>query len=198
MYTDDLSYSGDYYIDETDSLCVAPDTKRLASCCFTGHRNIPKDKVTTIVAGLKSTVSYYASKGITNFRAGGALGFDTLAAAVVIDLKRSNPQMRLILDLPYEGQADTWTEDQKRIYQFTKDNADQINFYGDAPTNKKAFSELMFKRNRALVDNSQYCVCYLNKRRGGTLYTVEYAKKHGLEIFNLAEEENLKQYSIFD
>lgn len=44
----------------------------------------------------------------------------------------------------------------------------------------------MHKRNRHLVDNSSVCVCYLNRESGGTAYTVNYAKKNGLEIINLA------------
>lgn len=46
----------------------------------------------------------------------------------------------------------------------------------------------MFKRNRHLVDNSSVCICYQTKETGGTAYTVEYARKHGLRIINLAEE----------
>ncbi len=44
------------------------------------------------------------------------------------------------------------------------------------------------KRNRHLVDYSSACICYLNKSTGGTAYTVEYAKKRGLQIINLAEK----------
>ncbi|MCL2883887.1 MAG: hypothetical protein FWF49_00185 [Oscillospiraceae bacterium] len=41
-------------------------------------------------------------------------------------------------------------------------------------------------RNRALVDHSDVCVCFLNKSTGGTAYTVKYAQKKGLSIINLA------------
>ncbi len=40
--------------------------------------------------------------------------------------------------------------------------------------------------NRYLVDNSGVCVCYLTRDAGGTAYTVNYAKRQGLEIINLA------------
>ena len=45
----------------------------------------------------------------------------------------------------------------------------------------------MAKRNRHLVDNSSVCVAYLTRSGGGTAYTVEYAKKHGLKIINIAK-----------
>ena len=44
----------------------------------------------------------------------------------------------------------------------------------------------MLKRNRHLVDNSSVCICYLTESTGGTAYTVEYARKSGLTIVNLA------------
>ena len=45
----------------------------------------------------------------------------------------------------------------------------------------------MARRNRALVDGSDYCVAYLTKNSGGTLYTCSYALKKGVELINLAD-----------
>ena len=47
----------------------------------------------------------------------------------------------------------------------------------------------MHKRNRHLVNYSGVCVCYLTKDSGGTAYTVQYAKGEGLEIINIAQNE---------
>ena len=43
-------------------------------------------------------------------------------------------------------------------------------------------------RNRHLVDHSGTCICYLTRSAGGPAYTVDYARKKGLRIINLAEE----------
>ena len=177
-------YSDDFLFEETQIL--VPDTQKLASCCFTGHRKLPKDGKRMLLAPLKSAVSYLVSaKGVNTFRAGGALGFDTFAATVIIDMKRENPKLRLALDLPFETQAQSWSDNDKRIYEFIKQNADEINYYFDGVPPKSKYSECMFKRNRALVDNSAYCICYLASNRGGTAYTVDYATRRGCEIFNL-------------
>lgn len=53
-------------------------------------------------------------------------------------------------------------------------------------------SELHYKgcelaRNRHLVNNSSYCICYLTQNNGGTAYTVNYAKNKGLKVFNIAK-----------
>jgi hypothetical protein len=45
----------------------------------------------------------------------------------------------------------------------------------------------MQKRNRHLVDNSSVCICYLTKPTGGTAYTVNYARRSGLQVINMAE-----------
>ena len=46
----------------------------------------------------------------------------------------------------------------------------------------------MHKRNRHLVDNSSICVCYLTENKGGTFYTVEYAKSKNLKVINIADK----------
>lgn len=43
----------------------------------------------------------------------------------------------------------------------------------------------MFERNRHLVNNSGYLICYLREQSGGTFYTVCYAEQQGLEILRL-------------
>ena len=39
--------------------------------------------------------------------------------------------------------------------------------------------------NRYLVNNFSRLICYYDGQPGGTAYTVEYARKNGLEIINL-------------
>lgn len=39
-------------------------------------------------------------------------------------------------------------------------------------------------RNRHLVDGSKYCICYCTRPTGGTAYTVKYALKKGLTVYN--------------
>ncbi len=40
----------------------------------------------------------------------------------------------------------------------------------------------MFERNRRMVDNCDVLLAYLESERGGTFYTVNYAKKKGKRI----------------
>ena len=165
------------------------DQKR-ASCSFTGHRVISSVDKAELLPRLKSTVLYLVSLGVRDFHCGGALGFDTLAASVVYDISREHPGVRLIPELPYENQADNWEDKDKRIYEFIKSKADEINVHSKKPKSKEEAIKALFLRNRIMIDKSHYCVCYLKSEkavRGGTAYTVNYAKLHDLQIINLAD-----------
>ena len=113
-------------------------------------------------------------QGYRYFGCGGALGFDTLAAQTVLELKNEYPQIRLILVLPCRDQTRDWKEADIAEYERIMKAADY-------------YSGCMHKRNRHLVDNSSLCICYLTEQSGGTVYTVNYARSQGLKIINVAE-----------
>lgn len=145
--------------------------------CFTGHRKIPLGQQEIVARRLKNIIVELVKKGYIFFGTGGALGFDTLAAQTVLDLKSDYPQLKLILVFPCESQADSWSATDKETYESIKGHVDKIVF-----TSREYTKWCMHKRNRHLVDNSNVCVCYLTERTGGTAYTVEYAKSKGLFV----------------
>jgi len=155
---------------------------RERTCCFTGHRELPFLKRKMIARKLEQTVTGLIQSGVQYFGAGGALGFDTLAAQTVLNLKKEYPHIKLILVLPCLSQTRGWKEQDVRIYETIKAEADKVVY-----TSQQYTQDCMHKRNRHLVDHSGVCVCYLTKDKGGTAYTVNYAKKQGLEVINLAE-----------
>ena len=151
--------------------------------CFTGHRKIPPKRMTSLARRLKTEIIELIDKGYLFFETGGALGFDTLAAQTVLDLKVDYPQIKLILVLPCLSQADSWDSEDKDTYEYIKDNADKVIY-----TSREYTRGCMHKRNRYLVDNSSACICYLTEKTGGTAYTVEYANSKGLFVINTAEK----------
>ncbi len=153
---------------------------REKTCCFTGHRQIPSGKREKIANKLESVILSLYQKGVRYYGAGGALGFDTLAAQTVIRLRENCPGMKLILVLPCLTQTRGWPVEDVEEYERIKTQADKVVY-----TSQEYTKGCMFKRNRHLVDNSSVCVCYLTKQSGGTAYTVDYAKKQGGEIFNM-------------
>ncbi|MBR2589802.1 MAG: DUF1273 family protein [Clostridia bacterium] len=151
------------------------------TCCFTGHRLIPKNEIPLIHERLKHTIIDLIKKGVIYYGSGGALGFDTLAAQTVLELKKEYPQIKLILVLPCVSQSAKWSNSDVLTYEQIKSKADKIVF-----TSQEYYDGCMLKRNRHLVDNSSYCICYLKHKRGGTFYTHNYAKQNNLQIFNVA------------
>ena len=85
--------------------------------CFTGHRKIlPKQKA-TIARRLKNEIIKLVEKNYRYFGAGGALGFDTLAAQTVLELKTEYPDVKLILVLPCLSQTRGWSALDIEIYE---------------------------------------------------------------------------------
>jgi len=151
------------------------------TCCFTGHRIIPEREYKTISKYLESKIIQLIHQDVRYFGAGGALGFDTLAALSVLKLKGEYPWIKLILVLPHKEQAKGWSEGDIKIYSQILQEADKAVY-----TSEQYQNGCMHKRNRYLVDHSDICLCYLTKTSGGTAYTVHYAKQKGLQIINIA------------
>ena len=163
--------------------------KRMQTCCFTGHRHLPPEEQAEIASRLECVISAQYQKGIRYYGAGGALGFDALAARTVICLRENCPGMKLILVLPCLTQTRGWRPEDIAEYERIKAQADKVVY-----TAQQYTPGCMHRRNRHLVDHSGVCVCYLTKESGGTAYTVNYAKRHGVEIINIAWRDGL--YSI--
>jgi len=151
------------------------------SCCFTGHRKIPSAQYNRIAERLRAEIIHLVQEGITFFYAGGALGFDTLAALTVLSLNKDHPHIKLALILPCPTQTKGWTNTDIETYEAVKARCDAFTY--TSPTYTRG---CMHARNRRLVDNTCVCLCYLTEKTGGTAYTVDYARQKGLQIINLA------------
>lgn len=103
-------------------------------------------------------------------------------AKAYVQLKKQYSHIRLILVLPCLSQTKGWSEKDIEIYEDIKRQADKIVY-----TSKEYTRGCMHKRNRHLVDNSSACIAYLTESTGGTAYTVDYARKRGLTVFNIAD-----------
>ena len=153
---------------------------RLQTACFTGHREIPVEEQSNILHKTAEAVMQLYNRGYRTFCAGGALGFDTLAARAVIALREKHPDMRLHLILPCPEQAARWSAPDRVLYETIKREADEVTYTSDSYTRY-----CMHVRNRRLVDESSACICYLKRQTGGTAYTVNYAEEKGLQIIRV-------------
>lgn len=153
------------------------------SICFTGHRVIPNDDYYRVMFLLRQNVEKKIKEGYTDFYAGGALGFDTLAALTVLRMKMTHKKVKLHLILPCENQAEKWSGEDKRMYEKIKNESDSVTYIS-----KQYTPQCMNRRNRALVDSAAYCMAYCTQTTGGTAYTIGYAMDQGVEVENIAHE----------
>ena len=149
-------------------------------CCFTGHRKISRGEMIRLPEILDKILESLVWQGVSTFRAGGAIGFDTVAALAVIEKKREHPEIRLELELPCKDQSEGWSDADKRVYEYVLSKADNVSY-----TYEKYRKGCMFERNRRLVDGSDFCVAFCSVDKGGSAYTLNYAKEKGLTVINL-------------
>ena len=152
------------------------------TCCFTGHRELPEEQLPQLRNALFKVIVRLAAQGVTRFACGGALGFDTLAAQMVLVVKEAFPQIELLLVLPCKTQDKYWPKEDQEIYREILARADRVVFVSET-----YIQGCMQKRNRLLVEGSSVCVCYCTKKQGGTVYTLNYAQQKGLKVIHLAE-----------
>ena len=153
----------------------------METVCFTGHRDIGDLEHAWLWKALQEEVECCILSGATVFRAGGALGFDTMAASCVLQLKEKYPEIKLALYLPCPDQAKGWRADSVRLYEEIKQRADSIEYISPF-----YFRGVMQKRNRTLVEGADLCIAFLREEAsGGTAYTVSYAQKRRVPVINL-------------
>ena len=151
------------------------------TCCFTGHRSLSHAELKFLVPELKKTIRALAAEGYTIFRSGGALGFDTIAALSVLDLKKEL-DIQLEIYIPCRDQDKMWPEKDKKYYRYILASADRCYCLSEYYT-----PSCMHNRNRKMVDGSDACIAFCKQNSGGTAYTVIYALKNNVRLINLAD-----------
>ena len=153
------------------------------TCFFSGHRVLPAAKKEIIKEQLiRSIVSLIEDKGVTDFIAGGALGFDTLAAQTVIDLKEEYPYIKLNMYYPCYKQFQKWSERDKNKWYNIDILCDSRIFISEEYTD-----DCMQRRNQKMVDDSYYGICFCMKNNTGTGATIKYARQCGKSVENIAD-----------
>lgn len=162
------------------------------TCCFTGYRpeKMPfkgdesTDDIRKLKADLHASINNHIEAGCIHFISGGSRGFDMWAAEYIAMLKQSCSDITLEIAVPHPGQADKWSSDYRFRYDCMLSAADAVTVLcpGYSPN-------CFHVRNRYMIENSSYLIAYYDGQPGGTSYTVSYAKKRGLQIDNLCDDQ---------
>ncbi len=156
----------------------------LDNCCaFTGHRphkfpwryNEADERCIALKTALTEQITALADAGVTDFYSGGSDGVDCWAALIVLALREKNPGLKLHCILPFEGQADKWSQSAQERYHAILNQADSIEY-----VSRDYYDGCMLDRNHRLVEAAGLLLAVYNgERRGGTAATVRYARKLG-------------------
>ncbi len=155
------------------------------SCAFTGHRILTDRQNRLCRRLLEQLIPRLVHGGVDRFCAGGALGFDTLAAEVLLTL-RDDAGLPLTLEIavPCADQDARWAQAKREEYRKILSMADYVTVLSE-----QYYSGCMQARNRYMVDNARRLIAFYDpsKTTGGTAMTVDYARKRGRSIFNLTD-----------
>lgn len=153
----------------------------MQSCCFTGHRQIPAAHLPPLTVCLDAAIRALYAEGVRSFYAGGAMGFDTLAAERVLLLRERCPDVRLCLLLPCRTQCQGWPAEARARYQAVLRASDSYRYL-----RQDYSAEAMFHRNAMLVGLADACIAYATNPRSGAGQTLRAAEKKGCFTMNLA------------
>ena len=148
-------------------------TQKKLTCCFSGHRILPKD---FDVQELEKAVYNAINDGFSIFLTGMALGFDSVCFKVLEKIRKEN-DIKIKACVPCRDQERFFTVKNKREYYEMLSSADEVVILAD-----EYFEGCMQARNEYMVDNSERLICFLRSNHGGTYSTIKYAVSKGLEI----------------
>lgn len=143
------------------------------TCCVTGHRDIPVEKVPYVQDKLYQELLQAIQDGYTHFVSGFASGVDLMFAGIVAELKQEYP-ITLEAAIPYPGRMNT----PDKVFQCLLKECDIVKVH----TEQYSKSCYMV-RNRYMVDCSVLVIAVHDGRKsGGTAATIRYANRMGCTL----------------
>jgi len=153
--------------------------RKVKVCTFAGHREVYQANISEM---LDEAISKIINTD-DNFRflVGGMGEFDGICSSAVRRAKRKYPnkEIRLELVLPYL----THELNENKLYYETSfdDVVIPIELAG------VHYKSAITKRNRWMVEQSDWLIAFIYRDFGGAYTTLRYAEKKGLQIINLAK-----------
>ena len=154
---------------------------RAATAAFTGHRHMDASQRDNIKKRLRAVILEAYGKGFRNFISGFAIGFDLMAAEIVVSLKDQHPDISLIAAIPFRKQPCRFSDYLRRRYQKLLGMADKV-----VVLSEDYYPRCFLERDVFMVKNSSLLIAnYDGRRKGGTFYTIERAKEQSIPVVNV-------------
>lgn len=151
---------------------------REKTCCFTGHRpeKLPWGKneadlrCLSLKRKLRDALETAFAEGKRHFVCGMARGCDLYFAETVIALKMEHPDITLEAVIPFAGQSEKWSPEQRQRWERLVAECDRKTVLQELYT-----PDCMHRRNRYMVEKSSLVIAVYDGSNGGTRRTLEYA-----------------------
>ena len=155
--------------------------KRMHRACFTGHR--PEKLTRTekdIVRDLEKEIRQAIADGLSVFITGMARGVDIWAAQIVLSLRNSGYDIKLVCACPYDGFESGWSKDWQKQYKEILAAADYVKYVCEG------YSRSCFQiRNEWMVNHAARVIAVFNGEKSGTKNTIDYAAKAGIPVVRI-------------
>lgn len=137
----------------------------MKACTFFGHK-----ECYGLDAGvLRSAIEDLISKGVDTFFVGNQGGFDGMVYICLKQLRKEYPKIRVSVVLAY----------------LPTGNREDVMSGTMYPEIEGPPKFAIKRRNQWMIEESDYCVCYINHTWGGAYKFARQAKRRGLTIINL-------------
>ena len=164
------------------------DIRKENTCCFTGHRvqKLPwgpretDPRCAALRIRMFDRLEELYDRGIRHFICGMAQGSDMLFCEEVLKLRDDKPGVTLEAALPCPQQSERWPEAYRTRYEDLVARCDYVTCVSGEYT-----EQCMRRRNEYMVDHSCVLLAVYSGSYGGTMQTVNYARRSGLEVIVL-------------
>lgn len=157
----------------------------MKSCCVTGPREIPKDKIEHIRQELRREIAQAIADGFSSFLSSMAQGTDLEFAAIVAEKKKENPELLLEAVIPYSNRM----KSKNKLFRELMRQCSSIKLIS-----QEYDRYCYFARNRYLVENSERVIAVSDGRqKSDTAQTIRMAAANGLDlrVIDISENQNV-------
>lgn len=149
-------------------------------CCFVGARKFPEEVIGELMVKLNREVDVQIEQGVTDFICGGELGFDFMAASLVLSKREMGKNIRLVFVLTHPDQAADWADRERTLFRNLVGEADEVLYAAD--NGGPSCTRL---RSREMVARSGCCISALYQENGAIAKTYRLARQKGLRLISL-------------
>ena len=144
----------------------------MSACCFFGHRDTPEEVKPALYAAIEELIT---ERGVDVFYVGNQGSFDAYVRSALRQLQENHPHIRYAVVLAYmPGQQNEY-----------EDYSDTMLPEGIEEVHPRYALDW---RNRWMLRQSQYVICYIHHHWGGAAKYAQTAQRQGKTVINLCTD----------